>query len=201
MNIDAYTAAIADSVLAAAELGDEQTRRTANALAAAIAAPARLALLSALSDMATEVSEQLDDRRVTVRLDGTDAVVEVRSDAAPHAEETAPTFEEMTGDISRVTLRLVEQIKTRAEEAAAQSGVSLNSWVAQAVQGALKDQRRYQKRAEEWRWPGSRPTTSEPSTPRDTPRTDTGHTDTGGSDTGGSDTGQGDTPDSTTGTA
>lgn len=151
MNIDTYTAAITDAVLNAAELGDEQTRRTAAALSAALAAPARLAVLSALSDMASEISGRLDDHSVTVRLDGTEAVVDVRSDATPHTETPAPTFEEMTGDISRVTLRLVEQIKSRAEEAAAQSGVSLNSWVAQAVQGALKDQKRYQQRAEEWR--------------------------------------------------
>jgi hypothetical protein len=47
-----------------------------------------------------------------------------------------------TGDISRITLRLVEQIKGQAEQAAAAQGVSLNAWVAQAVQGALSGQRR-----------------------------------------------------------
>jgi hypothetical protein len=159
MNIDAYTDAITDSVRTAAELGDEQTRRTAAAVATAIAAPTRLAVLSALSDLASEVSEQLGDRRVTVRLEGTEAVVEVHNGPAPEVDDTPPTFEEMTGDISRVTLRLVEQIKTRAEEAAAQSGVSLNSWVGQAVQGALREQMRYQRRADEWRWPTSKPTT------------------------------------------
>jgi hypothetical protein len=176
MNIDAYTDAIADSVTNAAELGDEQTRRTAAALATAIAAPARLAVLSALSDLASEISEQLGDRRVTVRLDGTDAVVEVHDGPAPEVEDTPPpTFEEMTGDISRVTLRLVEQIKTRAEEAAAQNGVSLNSWVGQAVQGALREQMRYQRRADEWRWPTTKPTTTPPTTTPPAPgaRTDT----------------------------
>ncbi|MFD4183521.1 toxin-antitoxin system HicB family antitoxin, partial [Rhodococcus sp. NPDC058514] len=33
-------------------------------------------------------------------------------------------------------------VKSRAEEAASQNGVSLNSWVSQAVQGALRDQMR-----------------------------------------------------------
>jgi hypothetical protein len=47
-----------------------------------------------------------------------------------------------TGDISRITLRLVEQIKGQAEQAAQAQGVSLNSWVAQAVQGALSGQGR-----------------------------------------------------------
>jgi hypothetical protein len=43
----------------------------------------------------------------------------------------------MAGDVSRITLRLVEQLKNHAEQAASSQGVSLNSWIAQAVQGAL----------------------------------------------------------------
>jgi hypothetical protein len=46
------------------------------------------------------------------------------------------------GDISRMTLRLVDQIKGQAERAAASQGMSLNSWIAQAVQGALHDKQR-----------------------------------------------------------
>ncbi|MFD0454329.1 toxin-antitoxin system HicB family antitoxin [Rhodococcus aetherivorans] len=135
MNLDPYLDAITESLVAAAELGDEQTRRTAAALTTAVAAPARLAVLRALSDMAAEVSKELGDRVVTVRLDGSAAVLEVHTDAPTETTGTATTFEDVTGDISRVTLRLVEQIKARAEEAAAQNGVSLNSWVSQAVQG------------------------------------------------------------------
>jgi hypothetical protein len=41
------------------------------------------------------------------------------------------------GDISRITVRLLEELKTKAEEVAAARGVSLNSFVSQAVQGAL----------------------------------------------------------------
>lgn len=44
------------------------------------------------------------------------------------------------GDISRMTLRIVDQIKGQAERAAAAQGMSLNSWVSQAVQGALRGQ-------------------------------------------------------------
>ena len=64
-----------------------------------------LAVLDALSDLATEVSDQLGDRRVTVRLDGRETVVEVHDGPAPESETPPPTFEEVTGDISRVTLR------------------------------------------------------------------------------------------------
>ncbi|WP_067706433.1 hypothetical protein [Nocardia yamanashiensis] len=148
MNLDKYTAQLRENLIAAAALGDEKTQATAAALAAATEHSTRLVLLAALSDLAAEVNATLPDRTVHVSVDGTDAHVDVRK--TPGEEEPQqPTFEEMTGDISRVTLRLVEQIKSRAEEAAAQSGQSLNSWLGAAVQGALRDQ---MKRANGPRW-------------------------------------------------
>ncbi|MCP2280123.1 toxin-antitoxin system HicB family antitoxin [Nocardia amikacinitolerans] len=139
MDLNKYTAQLRENLVAAAALGDEKTQATAAALASATEASARLVLLAALSELAGEVSSALEDRTVRVSVDGTDATVDVRKN--PSAEEH-PTFEEMTGDISRVTLRLVEQMKAKAEEAAAASGVSLNSWLSNAVHGALRDQMR-----------------------------------------------------------
>ncbi|WP_280358192.1 hypothetical protein [Nocardia otitidiscaviarum] len=139
MDLNKYTARLREDLIAAAALGDEKTQATAAALAAATENSARLTLLAALSDLSTEISATLGDRTVHVSVDGTDAHVDVRKTASD-AEQ--PSFEEVTGDISRVTLRLVEQIKSRAEEAAAQSGQSLNSWLSTAVQGALRDQMR-----------------------------------------------------------
>lgn len=140
MDLNKYTARLREDLIAAAALGDEKTQATAAALATATENSVRLTLLSALSDLASEISATLGDRTVHVSVDGTDAHVDVRKTTAP--EEERPTFEEMTGDISRVTLRLVDQLKTRAEEAAAQSGQSLNSWMSTTVQDALKDQLR-----------------------------------------------------------
>ncbi|MBF6495650.1 hypothetical protein [Nocardia cyriacigeorgica] len=140
MDLDKYTARLRADLIAAAALGDEKTQATAAALAAAVESSTRLVLLSALSEMAAEVSAALADRTVHVSMDGTDATVDVRNHPATESEH--PTFEEMTGDISRVTLRLVEQLKSRAEEAAAQSGQSLNSWMSGVVSGALRDQMR-----------------------------------------------------------
>ncbi|QIS05087.1 hypothetical protein F5X71_24680 [Nocardia brasiliensis] len=139
MDLNTYTARLRSDLIAAAALGDEKTQATAAALAAATESSARLVLLAALSDLAAEISAELGDRSVHVSFDGTDAKVDLRKTAS--ADEH-PTFEEMTGDISRVTLRLVEQVKSRAEEAAAQSGQSLNSWLSSAVSGALRDQMR-----------------------------------------------------------
>ena len=58
-----------------------------------------------------------------------------------------------TGDMSRMTLRLFEQLKSKAEQAAAAQGVSLNTFVQQAVQGALHGRGR---RGKDWAgWGGS----------------------------------------------
>lgn len=140
MDLSKYAAQLREDLIAAAALGDEKTQATAAALAAATESSARLALLAALSDLAAEVSAELGDRTVHVSVDGTNATVDVRKNAA--AENEHPTIEEMTGDISRVTLRMVEQLKAKAEEAAAASGVSLNSWLSNAVSGAVRDQMR-----------------------------------------------------------
>lgn len=147
MDLSQYVTQLREDLTSAASAGDEQTRRTAALLAGAIEPAARLAIMNALADVAAEITEALGDRVVDVRLDGRDVRVAVGPgpDADPQPEEPdphgRPSFQGFAGadagDISRITLRLVEQIKSQAERAAAAQGVSLNSWVAQAVQGAL----------------------------------------------------------------
>lgn len=145
MDLTVYTDSLRDDLTAAAALGDEPTRRTAAALATSVEPALRLTLMTALSDLAAEVTAALGDRVVEVRLDGRDVRVVVsgdRADPEPAPSPAAPgprTVEDVTGDISRVTLRVVEQVKAKAEEAAGREGVSLNSWLAQAVQGALRE--------------------------------------------------------------
>ena len=155
MNLSTYVTQLREDLASAAAAGDEQTQRTGALLGAAIEPAARLALMNALADLAAEVTAALGDRVVEVRLDGRDVRVAVsdpdKSADEPERESTDSPFAGFgqrgfagfaglggeAGDISRVTLRLVEQIKNQAEQAAASQGISLNSWVAQAVQGAL----------------------------------------------------------------
>jgi hypothetical protein len=136
MDIGRYVAQLREDLAAAAAPGDEQTRRTAALLGAAVEPAARLAIMNALADLAAEITAALGDRSVDVRLDGRDVRVAVGPDPAAEAPPP-PRGAGMEGDISRITLRLVEQIKGQAEQAAAAQGVSLNAWLAQAVQGAL----------------------------------------------------------------
>ena len=150
MDLTPYISQLREDLTAAASAGDEQTRRTAAALGVALEPAARLAFMNALSDLAAEVTAALDDRVVEVRLDGRDVRIAVSSPSEPHTtgsradgppppfEPTAAPFGDAGGDIRRMTLRLIDQLKTQAERAAAEQGVSLNAWVSQAVAGALR---------------------------------------------------------------
>jgi hypothetical protein len=158
MDVTPYVAALREDLVSAASAGDEQTQRTAALLSAVIEPAARLAVMNALADLAQEVTEALDGVRIVeVRLEGRQVKVVVsESTAPPRAEEPPPEprpgWADGAGDISRITLRLMEEIKGRAEQAANQQGVSLNSWISQAVQGALHGDQPWGRRGQRGAW-------------------------------------------------
>ncbi len=142
MDLTPYIESLREDLATTASAGDEQTRRSAAVLSAALEPALRLAIMNALSDLAAEVTAALDDHIVEVRLDGRDVQVVV-THTGTHAEPE-PDLPPMGGgggdsaeNISRMTVRMFEQIKSQAEQAAAAQGVSLNTFVSQAVQGAL----------------------------------------------------------------
>lgn len=145
MDLSPYLANLREDLNTTASAGDDNTKRAAAVLSAALEPAARLAIMNALSDLAAEVTAQLDGQVVDVRLDGRDVrvVVSGNSDAgnAGPQEDTPPPPPMGGGDISRMTLRLFEELKGKAEQAASEQGVSLNTFVQQAVQGALQGKR------------------------------------------------------------
>src|SRR5215216_5018453 len=132
MDLTPYVTALRNDLSTAASAGDEQTHRTAAVLAAALEPAARLAIMNALSDLAAEVTAALEDQVVEVRLAGRDVQVVVTGSAEPEPEP-GPRQEvplgDATGDISRITLRMINELKSKAEAAAAAQGVSLNSFI------------------------------------------------------------------------
>jgi hypothetical protein len=143
MDLTPYITNLREDLAATASAGDEGTRRAAALLSGALEPAVRLTLMNVLADVAAEVTASLTDQVVEVRLDGRDVRVVVTGATSPEPareprEAPAPPPPLLDGgDISRMTLRLVEQIKGQAEQAAAAQGVSLNTFVSQAVQGAL----------------------------------------------------------------
>ncbi|NKQ57285.1 toxin-antitoxin system HicB family antitoxin, partial [Amycolatopsis sp. K13G38] len=67
-----------------------------------------------------------------------------------------PPGPEGSDNIARMTLRMVEQIKGQAEQAAAAQGVSLNTFISQAVQGALHGSSYFRGERESEPKPGKR---------------------------------------------
>jgi hypothetical protein len=161
MELSPYVAALRENLTAAAAAGDEQTRTAARVLAATIEPAARLAIMNALADLAGEVTLALEDRVVEVRLDGQDVQVVVTGaptdDHEPADDPPPPPMGDAQGDISRITVRLLEELKTKAEEAASARGVSLNSFVQQAVQGALHERARGHGRGGAGPWGAGNP--------------------------------------------
>ncbi|RKT56932.1 toxin-antitoxin system HicB family antitoxin [Saccharothrix australiensis] len=144
MDLSPYIAQLREDLATAASAGDDDTRRTAAVLSAALEPAARLALMNALSDLAAEVTVALDGPVVEVRLDGRDVQVVVTG-ASPAPEDPEPEPSEVprptAGDVTRITLRLLDELKSKAEQAAASQGMSLNTFVAHAVQGAVGGRR------------------------------------------------------------
>lgn len=137
MNLTPHIESIEEYLSAASAAGDDSTRRAAELLLVALEPAARLALMDALAELAGEATEELGDRRVEIRLDaGEVRVVVARTLEA--VEESEADVEEPGGESSRITLRLPEELKAKAERAAAAQDSSLNTWLVQVVRDAVR---------------------------------------------------------------
>jgi hypothetical protein len=143
MDLSPYVDQLRRELLAAAEVGGEEARALAERLTAPLEASLRLALLSALSTAAEEITGQLAPGAVDVRLRGGDLGFVV-SGPPPHEEPPAPAAADVPapdtddGGTARITLRLPEPLKARVEDAAGGEGFSVNTWLVRAVTRALE---------------------------------------------------------------
>ncbi len=148
MDITPYVEGLRHDLAAAAEAGGPEAKAAADRLALALDPAVRLALMDALSQAAAEITAELPAGTVDVRLRGREPqlVVDVPqgplraevppSSAAPSEEEAE---EEEDGNLARITLRIPESLKYKAEELAAKGGHSLNSWIVNTVRAATRE--------------------------------------------------------------
>jgi hypothetical protein len=135
MDLTPYLETLRADLAAAAAPGGPETARAAELLGHSIDASARLALLEALSDAAAEITTELQDASVEVRLRGRSADFVVNQTVTePDVAQPGPSLE--AGDLTRLTLRMPESLKTHLEQAAAAEGISVNSWLVRAVTAA-----------------------------------------------------------------
>jgi hypothetical protein len=135
MQIDSYVHAIREDLARVAAVGDESTARAAELLSLALESSLARRIQEALAEAALDLSSQLDDGRVDVRVAGSDPELVYVPDAAPVSEPSEAAEEVFS---ARLTLRLPESLKSKLEAAAAAKGVSANTWLVQAVNRALE---------------------------------------------------------------
>jgi HicB family len=139
MNVAAYVEALQQDLANVAGIGDEAVAEAARRIAAALEPSLRLRLMDAVGEAAAELTNQLPDGHVEVRLSaGEPELVYVPDPGAP-----APTSLE---DLSaRITLRLPETLKTIVDAAAQEAGVSANTWLLQQITRSADPKRRPHK--------------------------------------------------------
>ncbi|MDT7548090.1 MAG: hypothetical protein QOE84_484 [Actinomycetota bacterium] len=137
MDLSPYVEALRGDVTAAAAVGGPEVQRAAELVVDALDPALRLVLFDVLADVANELTATLDGPTVEVRLRGREPELVVTGPAPE--PEPAPTA--VGGDdagTARLTLRLPETLKSRAEQAAAAEGQSVNNWLVRAVARALE---------------------------------------------------------------
>jgi hypothetical protein len=116
-----------------AQIGGDELVHAARRLEGAVKQSATLRLIDALTQVALDLSSQLPNGHIDVRLSGQDpelVYVEETSEEAP-----APSGED--GLSSRITLRLPDSLKASVERAAEAEGASVNTWIVRALQRAV----------------------------------------------------------------
>jgi len=143
MDITPYVESLRHDLAAAAEAGGSEAKASAERLALALDPAVRLALMDALSQAAAEITSEMRSGSVDVRLNGRDLefVVDdtVEHPAAAAAEGPAPDEDESDAATARITLRLPESVKARAEELATKHGSSLNTWIVNVLRNATRE--------------------------------------------------------------
>jgi hypothetical protein len=155
MNLSLYVEDIHRQLVTAAEAGGDEARTLAERLVAPLDSAIRLALQDALAAAAEEITCELAPGSVQLRLRGRDPEFVVTlppadlpeggaelapSDWAsgPLGLGSSPVGEGDEGGMSRINLRLPDQLKSRVGAAAGGEGFSVNAWLVRAAAGALQ---------------------------------------------------------------
>ncbi|HLJ03247.1 MAG TPA: toxin-antitoxin system HicB family antitoxin [Solirubrobacteraceae bacterium] len=133
MQLEGYVEALREDLARVAAIGDESTGRAAELLGLALESSFGRRLQEALSEAALELSGQLEQGRVEVRVAGHDPELVYVSDETP-----APAEPPEEAYSARITLRLPEGLKSRLDVAAAGGGVSVNTWLVQTLSRVLE---------------------------------------------------------------
>jgi ribbon-helix-helix CopG family protein len=146
MNLAPHVDHLQSQLATGAEAAGEAARAVVERLAAPLEAAIRLTLQDALTEAAEEITCELAPGAVEVRLRGRELEFVVTAplaetsagDGADDRGEPPPPVDADEGALSRINLRLPEQLKARIEQAAGREGLSVNSWLVRAAAAAVE---------------------------------------------------------------
>lgn len=151
MDLQPFVENIQCELIVAADAVGEDARMLAERLLSPLESAIRLTLQDALVAAVEEITCELAPSSVELRLRGRDpefvvvpAAAEAadedrsRPDDAPAPTLAAATAEPDDGGMSRINLRMQDQLKGRIERAAGAEGTSVNSWLVRAATAALE---------------------------------------------------------------
>jgi hypothetical protein len=161
MELDPYVDKLRDQLAVAAAAGGDDARSLAGRLIAPLDSAVRLMLLDVLAAAAAEITRELAPGSVELRLRGIEPEFVVapaldaaaalaageRSDAPnPPGSWAGPgsasgTGTAAEGGVSRINLRLPDQLKSQVEQAAERDGLSTNAWLVRAAATAVDRER------------------------------------------------------------
>ncbi|MFL5965787.1 MAG: toxin-antitoxin system HicB family antitoxin [Gaiellaceae bacterium] len=138
MNVAAFVEALQRDLEAVAGMGDDAVAEAARRISAALEPSLRLRLMDVLGEAAVELTGQLPNGHVDLRMSGGDPeliYVEEQGGPMPSADDALS---------ARVTLRLPETLKSIIDAAAQDAGVSANTWLLQQISRSANPSRRTQ---------------------------------------------------------
>jgi hypothetical protein len=141
MDLTPYVDTVRRELALAADAGGDESRALAERLTAPLESAIRLTLLDALSAAADEITRELAPGSAELRLRGGEPEFVVTpapsdepvADVSPAA--TSPAADE--GAMTRINLRMPEQLKAGIEQAAGGERLSVNAWLVRVIAAAL----------------------------------------------------------------
>ena len=141
MNLNPYIENVQRQLAAAGATGGDEAQALAERLAPALESAVRLALQDALAAAVAEITCELAPGSVELRLRGREPEFVVSAPPAdvqadPHEEAPIDPTDAKQGAMSRINLRMPEQLRARIEAAADAAGLSVNAWLVRAAAAA-----------------------------------------------------------------
>jgi hypothetical protein len=133
MQIGPFIDSLQQDIAALAAVGDPEASETFQRIATALESSLRLRLLEAVTAVAHELTSQLPNGHVEVRLAGQDP-------SLVFVEETPTPGPSVGGEeafTARISLRLPDALKASIEFAATREGISVNAWIVQALSRSI----------------------------------------------------------------